>query len=117
MIGEDGNPHDYQSRAVEYKIDEAANTATLVWEFPGTFPVDAWYTTQFYVPFWGDADRLANGDVLVTAGRRGTMVRSRIFEVAKSDGKVVWEFQLPLDYGVYRSERITPPLVAALTTN
>jgi hypothetical protein len=109
---EDGNPHNYHSRALEYKIDETANTATLVWEFPGTFTVDAWYKTQFYVPFWGDADRLPNGNVLVTAGRRGTMVQSRIFEVAKSDGKVVWEFQLPLDYGVYRSDRLpTPPLV------
>ena len=111
---EDGNPHNYHSRAVEYKIDETANTATLVWEFPGTFTVDSWYTTQLYVPFWGDADRLANGNVLVTAGRRGTMVRSRIFEVTKADGKVVWEFQLPLDYGVYRSERITPPLIRAI---
>jgi hypothetical protein len=112
---EDGNPRNYHSRALEYKIDETANTATLVWEFPGTFQVDAWYTTQFYLPFWGDADRLANGNVLVTAGRRGTMVRSRIFEVTKADGKVVWEFQLPLDFGVYRSERITPPLVRAIT--
>ena len=111
---EDGNPRNYHSRAIEYKIDEATNTATLAWEFPGTFTVDSWYTTQFYVPFWGDADRLANGNVLVTAGRRGTMVRSRIFEVTKQDGKVVWEFQLPLDYGVYRSERITPPLVRAI---
>ena len=112
---EDGNPHNYHSRAIEYKIDEATNTATLAWEFPGTFTVDSWYTTQFYVPFWGDADRLANGNVLVTAGRRGTMVRSRVFEVTKQDGKVVWEFQLPLDYGVYRSERIKPPLVRAIT--
>jgi hypothetical protein len=111
---EDGNPRNYHSRAIEYKIDETANTATLAWEFPGTFQVDAWYTTQFYVPFWGDADRLANGNVLVTAGRRGTMVRSRIFEVTKTDGKVVWEFQLPLDFGVYRSERITPPLIRPL---
>ena len=43
---EDGNPRNYHSRAIEYKIDEAANTATLVWEFPGTFTVDSWYTTQ-----------------------------------------------------------------------
>jgi hypothetical protein len=108
-VSEEGNPRNYQSRAVEYRIDETANTATLVWEFPGTFAVDTWYTTQFYVPFWGDADRLANGNVLVTAGRRGTTVRSRIFEVGKQDGKVVWEFQLPIDYGVYRSERLSPP--------
>lgn len=114
VVGEEGNPHGYHSRAVEYKIDEAANTATLVWEFPGTFNVDAWYKNDWYLPFWGDADRLANGNVLVTAGVRGATAESRIFEVTKQDGKVVWEFRLPVDYGVYRSERITPPLVRAI---
>jgi len=53
--------------------------------------------------------------VLVTAGVRGTSVQSRIFEVTKADGKVVWEFLLPADFGVYRSERLpNPPLVRAL---
>ena len=111
VVGEEGNPHGYQSRAVEYAIDETTKTATLVWEFPGNFDVDPWYTSSFYLPFWGDADRLANGNVLITAGVRGTSVRSRVFEVTKQEGQVVWEFQLPPDYGVYRSERITPPLV------
>ncbi len=115
VIGEEGNPRGYQSRALEYKIDEAAKTATLVWEFPGTFSVDSWYKTKFYLPFWGDADRLPNGNVLVTAGVRGTSVQSRIFEVTKADGKVVWEFLLPADFGVYRSERLpNPPLVRSL---
>lgn len=115
VVGEVGNPHGYHSRAVEYKVDETAKTATLVWEFPGTFNVDSWYKDSFYLPFWGDADRLPNGNVLITAGVRGTTVRSRIFEVTKQDGKVVWEFQLPADFGVYRSERlVTPPLVHAI---
>jgi hypothetical protein len=114
VVGEEGNPHGYHSRAVEYKIDEATMTATLVWEFPGTFSADSWYKTDWYLPFWGDADRLANGNVLVTAGVRGATAESRIFEVTKQDGKVVWEFRLPVDYGVYRSDRITPPLVHAI---
>jgi len=104
----------YHSRAVEYKIDESAKTATLVWEFPGTFNVDTWYKNTWYTPFWGDADRLANGNVLITAGARGTTTDSRIFEITKADGKVVWEFHLGPDIGVYRSDRITPPLVHAL---
>ncbi len=113
---EEGNPGNRHTRAVEYKIDEAQKTATLVWEFPGTFTVDAWYKTNLYVPFWGDADRLKNGNVMITAGVRGTMAttQSRVFEVTKADGKVVWEFKLPPDHGVYRSERITPPLVHAI---
>ncbi|HXJ19196.1 MAG TPA: aryl-sulfate sulfotransferase [Polyangia bacterium] len=101
----------YHSRAVEYKIDETAKTATLTWEFPGTFtPPDAWYTTSWYSPFWGSNIKLANGNHLVAAGIRSTTIESRVFEVA-SDGTVVWEFRFPTDYGVYRAHRITPPLV------
>jgi len=105
----------HHSRAVEYKIDEAKKTATLVWEFPGTFNVDTWYKNTWYTPYWGDADRLANGNVLITAGAMGTASETRIFEVTKADGKVVWDFRLGPDIGVYRADRITPPLVKAVT--
>lgn len=110
-----GSTAQYRSRAVEYKIDETAMTATLNWEFPGSFSVpNSWYTDNFYVPFWGDADRLPNGNVLITAGIRNPSVESRVFEVTKADGKVVWEFRFPADYGVYRADRVTPPLVHAI---
>ncbi len=112
---EDGNPSNLQTRAVEYAIDEAAKTATLVWEWPGNFETDPWYKEQLYVPFWGDADRLANGNVLIAAGRRGTVEitpESRVIEVTKDTGEVVWELRLPKDHGVYRAERLYPlPLV------
>lgn len=107
MVGE--NTNGYRSRVLEFQLDATTETATLVWEFPGTFTVDAWYTNEFYLPFWGDADRLENGNVLVTAGVRGPDARSRVFEVAKADGAVVWEFQLPPDFGTYRAERLSPP--------
>ncbi|HEY3498518.1 MAG TPA: aryl-sulfate sulfotransferase [Polyangiaceae bacterium] len=112
---EDGNPGNRHTRAVEYAIDETAKTATLVWEWPGTFQTDAWYKEQLYVPFWGDADRLANGNVLIAAGRRGTASitpESRVIEVTRDTGAVAWELKLPKDYGVYRAERLDPlPLV------
>jgi len=108
------NTTTHHSRAVEYQVDENKRTATLVWEFPGSFTVDSWYQNNWYQPFWGDADRLANGNVLVTAGSRGSGTESRIFEVTKQDGKVVWEFHLGPDIGVYRSQRITPPLLQAI---
>ena len=110
----EGNPGGLQTRIVQYAIDETAKTATLVWESPGNFDVDPWYTEQFYVPFWGDADTLENGNVLVTAGRRGVQPatpESRVFEVAKADGEVVWELMLPRDYGIYRADRVSLPLV------
>ena len=100
---------EYHSRVVEYKLE--GDTATLVWEFPGNFTVpDAWYT-DWYSPYWGDADRLENGNVLVAAGILASTMESRVFEVSKADGKVVWEFRLPNFYGMYRAERIVPPLV------
>jgi hypothetical protein len=107
-----GSTTTYHSRAVEYKIDENAKTATLVWEFPGNFNVDSWYKNNWYTSYFGDADRLANGNVLITAGSlSATNGDSRVFEVTKADGQVVWEFRLPSAFGVYRADRIDPPLV------
>ncbi len=102
----------FHSRAVEYQVDETQKTATLIWEFPGNATVpDPWYTSSWYTPFWGDVDRLPNGNFLVTAGIRSSTVESRVFEVTRDDRQVVWEFRFPADYGVYRADRITPPLV------
>jgi hypothetical protein len=113
--GAGGSTTMFHSRAVEYKIDETAKTATLTWEFPaGATGLDAWYTSSWYTPFWGDVDKLPNGNHLVAAGIRAPPVESRVFEVT-SDKKVVWEFRFPADYGVYRADRITPPLIHAVT--
>ncbi len=107
----------YHSRVQEFKIDEAKKTATLVWEFPGTFSVDTWYKNTWYASYYGDANRLANGNVLITSGPvSSNNGDARIFEVQKDDGKVVWEFKLDAGYGVYRSNRIAPPLIKALAT-
>jgi len=110
-----GDTSMFHSRAVEYQLDETTKTATLIWEFPGDATVpDAWYTKNWYTPFWGDVDRLPNGNHLIAAGIRSPTIESRVFEVTKDDRKVVWEFRFPPDYGVYRADRITPPLVHAI---
>jgi hypothetical protein len=95
------------SRVVEYALDEVNLVATQVWEFPGSFDVDSWYHDDWYSVIWGDADRLANGNVLVTAGVR-TLDSTRIFEVTR-DGRVVWEMKLRVGLGSYRAERLSPP--------
>jgi hypothetical protein len=51
---------------------------------------------------------IASGSVSANEGD------ARVFEVTKADGQVVWEFRLPSSFGVYRADRITPPLVKAL---
>ena len=94
-------------------------TATLVWEFPGDFEgLDPWYTEGWFTLIWGDADRLENGNTLITAGTRSPGEQSRIFEVT-AEGRVVWEIRLPLKdgagLGVYRAQGIPlPPLIERL---
>ncbi len=99
---------EYHSRVLEYAIDEEEKLATLVWEFPGDSAVDSWYTDEWYTRIWGDADRLENDNVLITAGARGAEERTRIFEVTR-DGDVVWELTSAPDRGSYRAERLSPP--------
>jgi hypothetical protein len=104
----------YHSRILEFSINEGTKVAELVWEFPGTFEgLDPWFTDEFYCPYWGDANRLENNNVLVAAGVRGVGSYSHVFEIT-DDGEVVWNFTLPEDHGVYRATRITPPLIEPL---
>jgi hypothetical protein len=105
--GGEGNGS-YHTRVVEYKLDEPNKTATLTWEFPGSFDTDAWYKTTWYTPIWGDADRLSNGNVLVTAGMNGGSANTRIFEVTRA-GEVVWAMEWPANDGSYRADRIEQP--------
>lgn len=98
----------YHSRVVEYKVDQTAKTATLTWEFPGNFAVDAWYKNTWYSPFWGDADQLANGNILVTAPVRSSSASTRFFEVTR-DGKIMWELELPANNGSFKAQRLLPP--------
>jgi hypothetical protein len=103
------------SRVIELKLDEIAKLATPTFEFPGSYSVDDWYRSTWLTPYWGDADRLANGNVLVTAGLRAATGQTHIFEIRPSDGNVVWQITLPVGVGSYQAERISPPpLVQAL---
>lgn len=98
------------SRVIEFKLDETAMVATPTFEFPGSYDnVDDWYKTSWLIPYWGDADRLANGDVLVCAGLRNNTDQTHIFEVRPSDGAVVWQLTLPNGTGSYQAERLSPP--------
>ncbi|HEY3496492.1 MAG TPA: aryl-sulfate sulfotransferase [Polyangiaceae bacterium] len=107
------NNGDLHSRVVEYTLDETTKEATLSWEFPGSFDVDPWYEDEWSTPIWGDADRLENGNVLVTAGIRGAGTHTRIFEVSRA-GEVVWGFEWPENNGSYRANRISPPPAAPI---
>lgn len=108
----------FHSQVVEYQLNEGQKEATLSWQFPGTFQTDAWYTTNWSTPIWGDADRLENGNVLVTAGITGTGAggetppgtKTRIFEVTR-EGAIAWAIEWPETKGSYRAERIALPAI------
>lgn len=89
------------SRALQLRITEGDEpTAELEWEFRPE--------PDIYAPIWGDADRLDNGNTLVTFGLRSTTDTTHVIEVDR-DANEVWHLQLPVHWGIYRSERIVPP--------
>ncbi|HXF59502.1 MAG TPA: aryl-sulfate sulfotransferase, partial [Candidatus Saccharimonadales bacterium] len=74
------------SRAVEYAVDEAQKTATLVWQYR--------LTPDVFGPALGSVQRFANGNTLIGWGA----TRPALTEVAP-DGSIVSE--LSFDPGVY----------------
>lgn len=95
------------SRAVELGIDETTMTARVEWEFRPS--------PDIFTPIWGDADRMANGNTLITFGRTGESDDSHIIEVAP-DGSEVWHLVTPPKWGWYRAQRVrSPPLGEVLS--
>ena len=84
LLYDNGTRHDPQvTRVLEYALDTAAMTATLVWEFRHDPPI--------YTPFVGSVQRLANGHTVIGYGTAGVVT-----EVG-ADGRVAWEAELRLD--------------------
>ncbi len=100
-----------ESRALELELDLAAHTAQVTWQ---------WSDGGWWERLFGDADRLPNGNVLVSRGRcwevqgcpgaGGDPTRiSNLIEIAPTTGDVVWRLDFPDQRdSVYRAERIAP---------
>ena len=112
-------PAGVTTRVLELTLDVATMTASQVFDFPKSFTgVDSWYTTSWYTPYWGDADRLANGDVLVTAGVRTRRRRHTSSSSAPATATVVWQMTLPMGVGRTRPSGVAAaPGRAALRLN
>lgn len=81
LLYDDGLGHDPpESRAVEYKLDLEAETATLVWQYRHTPPI--------FTPVVGSVERLASGNTLVAFAQAGTV------DEVDPGGNLVWEGQL-----------------------
>jgi len=96
-----GRPAKYggqYSRAIELEIDEDKMEAKAVWSWGKELGL--------FTPIWGDADRLENGNTLITFGTRTHPKTSRLIEVTP-EGEVVWDVELkPSGWGMYRAERL-----------
>ena len=96
------------SRIVEYAIDETNMTAEMIFEFDGKDLGKGWWSE-----YWGDADRLENDNIFVTAGFYDMEQTSRFFEVTH-EGEVVWELFLEKaddwQVSLYKADKFVPPL-------
>ncbi len=89
---DNGNFHTPQfSRAVEYRLDEHAMTAELVWQYRAS--------PDIYGSFMGNVQRLPNGNTFICWGGG-----SAVSEV-RPDGSMVFEIQLEPNVYSYRAYR------------
>jgi len=95
LLFDNGNLHDPpESRAVEYRIDDEAKTATMVWQHRRIPPV--------FSKISGSAERLPDGHTLISWGPRG------IVSEVNAASKTVWEVHPP-EFGVYRARFASSP--------
>ena len=97
ILFDNGNLHaPPESRAVEYKLDEQAKTAELVWEYR--------HAPALYGFALGFAQRLANGNTLISFG-----TSQRVIEVDRS-GTKQWELAIlgsqVFNYRAFRIESL-----------
>ncbi|MFT4622383.1 MAG: hypothetical protein ACI8PZ_001039 [Myxococcota bacterium] len=90
-----------ESRIVELALDLEAGTATPTWTW-----TDGWHERTL-----GDVDPLGPGRALITQAHpecwSPTGERSRVLEVDRATGEVVWELEFDSERaGIYRSEKI-----------
>jgi hypothetical protein len=98
-VGNPGLPDDQEfSRAVRYAIDAGATTATQVWEDQAE---------DFTAVFAGDADRLPNGNLLVTDSSIGLFagnLHARVRQIDEADSAVpLWSITTEIGTFVYRT--------------
>ncbi len=106
------NPNNQHSRIVEIKINEDTMTANISWVWEGS--------TEYYSKYWGDANRLPNGNRLGAFGcifDSNEEIGGRLVEVNET-GEIVWEMNFPYTqykYGFYRAERFCfNPIISPL---
>ncbi|MFX1283235.1 MAG: aryl-sulfate sulfotransferase [Promethearchaeota archaeon] len=90
----------HRSRILEITIDEMTMKAWISWLWTGS--------DEYYTEYWGDADRLPNGNRFGTFGSKthdATTIGPRLVEVDEV-GNIVWEmYYKGGSLGIYQAER------------
>lgn len=92
-----------EARAAEFVIDPDTHVVTRTW---------VWTEPDWYEQAWGDVDQLTDDRVLIGIGHCSCCTPSsdnvtRILEVDRPSGEVVWRMELPADDSVlYQASRI-----------
>jgi hypothetical protein len=97
LVFDNGTKHPEQaSRAVEYRLDTGAHTATMVWDFTHVPP--------YYTQFTGSVQRLSNGNTFVGWTFGDPLVATEV----SSSGTTVWEgtLNVPIAQVPYRFTKI-----------
>ena len=99
ILFDNGNLHapaQRYSRAVEYKVDQVAKTATLVWEYR--------HTPDIYTPQRGSVQRLANGNTVIGWGNNAlTGVGKAAFTEVTPSKATVCEMEFVNQTSSYRA--------------
>ena len=88
LIFDNGVYRHHESFPYSRVIEVDRGTKQIVWQYRDPHPM------TFFSPFMGGAQRLGNGNTLITEAALG-----RIFEVT-SEGKICWEYIVP-DFATY----------------
>jgi hypothetical protein len=90
LIFDDGLYHTpHFSRAIEYKLDTVSMTATMIWSYR--------HSPDIRSVFWGNAQRLKNGNTLIGWGRSDTAATE-----VDPKGEPVFEMTFPHNIFSYR---------------
>jgi hypothetical protein len=104
------NENDAHSSILEITINEETMTAQATWEWQS--PQEYWST------YWGDADRLSNGDRIGVFGTQTKPLSDglgAVFAEVNAQGEVVRTYTFPRGWGVYRIEELSMPFNSSQT--
>ena len=102
------NPLSTSSRLIDVTVNESSKIAYVSWSW--TAP------KEFWTPYWGEVDRLPNGDRLGTFGSQThsifwnnlTQSNGAVLIEVSPGGQIVRTYTFPESWGIYRAIELKP---------